>query len=149
MRAFQQHYWLNSHTPNMALPRYAQRCKNSCEQLIRINAIGDIWFSFHFSVLLVLIGTRLRNAANPFEVECIVRLEALWALLMTLCVTFHLNIRNARNEKGLLKREDWYTWNLVADILVFILDFIISKKITNSLIFQDPLIFKKSFTLVM
>lgn len=67
----------HSHTPNMARPPYAQRCKNSCEQLIRINAIGDIWFSFHFSVLLVLIGTRLRNAANPFEVECIVRLEAL------------------------------------------------------------------------
>lgn len=40
---------------------------------------------------------------------------------MTLCVTFHLNIRNARNEKGLLKREDWYTGNLVADILAFIL----------------------------
>lgn len=116
-----------SHTPNVALPPCAQRCKNSCEQLIRINAIGDIWFSFHFSVLLVLIGTRLRNAANPFEVECIVRLEALWASLMTLCVTFHLNIRNARNEKGLLKK-DWYTGNLAADILVFILNFIISNK---------------------
>lgn len=99
-----------SHTPNVALPRYAQRCKNCCEQLIRINAIGDIWFSFHFSVLLVLIGTRLRNAANPFEVECIVRLEALWALLMTLCVTFHLNIHNARNEKGLLKKRRLVYW---------------------------------------
>jgi len=69
---------LCSRTPSMqALLRYAQRCKNICEQLIRINAIGDICFSFHFSVLLVLIGTRLRNAANPFEVKCIVRLEAL------------------------------------------------------------------------
>lgn len=105
VRAFHRHYRLSSHTPNVGLPRYAQRCKNSCEQLIRINAIGDIWFSFHFSVLLVLIGTRLRNAANPFEVECIVRLEALWALLMTLCVTFHLNICNARNEKGLPKKQ--------------------------------------------
>lgn len=92
-------------------------------------------------MLLVLIGTRLRNAANPFEVECIVRLEALWALLMTLCVTFHLNIRNARNEKGVLEREHWYTGNLVADILLFILDFMISKQKPIFLIFQDSLIF--------
>lgn len=70
---------------------------------------------------------------------------------MTLCVTFHLNIRNARNEKGLLKREDWYTGNLVADILAFILqkcslfNIHFKQKKINSLIFQVSLTLKKIF----